>query len=56
LSAAKKRVLFVDDDQAILDGLEDLFFRDRNRWDMAFALGGVRALACGDRRDRRASS
>lgn len=45
MSAAKKRVLFVDDDQAILDGLEDLFFRDRNRWDMAFALGGARALA-----------
>jgi putative nucleotidyltransferase with HDIG domain len=45
VSGANKRVLFVDDDQAILDGLEDLFFRDRKRWDMAFALGGVRALA-----------
>jgi putative nucleotidyltransferase with HDIG domain len=45
LSVVRKRVLFVDDDQAILDGLEDLFFRDRSRWDMAFALGAVRALA-----------
>src|SRR5689334_11486068 len=40
----KKRILFVDDDPAILTGLQNLLFRDRKRWDMVFALGGEAAL------------
>lgn len=40
-----KRVLFVDDEPAVLDGLRDLLRRHRRRWDMAFAGGGEAALA-----------
>ena len=40
----KRRILFVDDDSAILNGLQNLLFRDRKRWDMVFALGGAKAL------------
>ena len=40
----KRRILFVDDDSAILSGLQNLLFRDRKRWDMVFALGGAKAL------------
>ncbi|HEY1814466.1 MAG TPA: HDOD domain-containing protein [Kofleriaceae bacterium] len=42
---AKKRVLFVDDDAAILSGLNHLLFRERKRWDLVFANGGEEALA-----------
>ena len=38
------RVLFVDDDPAILDGLKNLLRRERRRWEMVFALGGQQAL------------
>jgi YesN/AraC family two-component response regulator len=39
-----RRVLFVDDDQYILDGLQNLLRKQRSRWDMCFALGGAAAL------------
>jgi HD-like signal output (HDOD) protein/CheY-like chemotaxis protein len=42
-----KRVLFVDDDSKILDGIRRMLHADRKRWDMQFALGGEAALrAC----------
>jgi DNA-binding NtrC family response regulator len=41
----KKRVLFVDDDPSILDSLRQLFWRERSRWEMVFALGGRAGLA-----------
>jgi len=40
----RKRILFVDDDPAILAGLRNLFRKERMRWDMVFALGGEEAL------------
>jgi HD-like signal output (HDOD) protein len=36
----KKRILFVDDDPSLLRGLQSVLYRDRQRWDMVFALGG----------------
>jgi HD-like signal output (HDOD) protein/ActR/RegA family two-component response regulator len=39
-----RRILFVDDDPHVLDGLRDLLRRERDEWDMVFALGGVAAL------------
>jgi len=42
---AKKRILFVDDEPAILAGLRNVFRRDRERWDMTFVNGGDAALA-----------
>jgi HD-like signal output (HDOD) protein len=41
----KKRILFVDDEPAILAGLQNLLYKDRKRWDMVFALGGELALS-----------
>ncbi|MFT3694239.1 MAG: HDOD domain-containing protein [Kofleriaceae bacterium] len=38
------RVLFVDDEPAILSGLRSLLHRQRKVWDMEFALGGEEAL------------
>lgn len=43
------RVLFVDDEPRILDGLRDLLRKQRHRWTMEFALGGEAALAALDR-------
>ena len=40
----KTRVLFVDDEPSILDGLRNVLRRQRHRWDMAFALGADAAL------------
>jgi DNA-binding NtrC family response regulator len=40
----KKRILFVDDDPAILAGFQCVFRKDCVRWEMRFALGGQRAL------------
>lgn len=40
----KKRILFVDDEPAILAGLQNLLYKDRKRWDLVFALGGQVAL------------
>lgn len=43
--AQKKRVLFVDDEPAILSGLRNLLYKQRKRWDMVFVAGGEPALA-----------
>jgi HD-like signal output (HDOD) protein len=40
----KRRILFVDDESAVLDGLRDLLRKERKRWDMAFANSGQAAL------------
>ncbi|HEY3498974.1 MAG TPA: response regulator [Polyangiaceae bacterium] len=40
-----KRILFVDDDQYVLDALRNILRKQRNEWDMVFALGGNAALA-----------
>lgn len=45
MTADKKRVLFVDDEPAILAGLQNLLYKDRKRWEMVFARGGEAALA-----------
>ncbi|HYC76419.1 MAG TPA: response regulator [Planctomycetota bacterium] len=39
-----RRILFVDDEPQLLDGLRDLLRRDRKRWEMVFAGGGEEAL------------
>jgi HD-like signal output (HDOD) protein len=39
-----KRILFVDDEQNVLDGLRNLLRKHRKRWHMAFALGARAAL------------
>jgi HD-like signal output (HDOD) protein len=42
-----KRILFVDDESKILDGIRRMLHGDRSRWDVQFALGGEAALkAC----------
>jgi putative nucleotidyltransferase with HDIG domain len=42
-----KRILFVDDEIRILDGLRRLLYAERNQWEMEFVLGGEAALkAC----------
>ncbi len=41
---AKKRILFVDDEPAVLAGLRCVFYRDRTRWDMSFANGSAEVL------------
>jgi HD-like signal output (HDOD) protein len=38
------RILFVDDEVHVLDGLRDLLRRQRRDWDMVMALGGAAAL------------
>ena len=40
-----RRVLFVDDEPRMLDGLRRMLRSQRNEWDMAFAPGGEAALA-----------
>lgn len=45
LPATPKRVLFVDDDENILQALRNLFRRDRARWEISYALGGEAAMA-----------
>jgi DNA-binding NtrC family response regulator len=39
-----KRILFVDDDAALLAGLKNVLHRDRKRWEMVFACSGEAAL------------
>ena len=41
----KKRILFVDDDPAVLAALSNVLRRERHRWEMVFAAGGEAALA-----------
>jgi HD-like signal output (HDOD) protein len=40
-----RRVLFVDDEVSVLDGLRDRLRKQRREWEMVFALGGAAALA-----------
>jgi HD-like signal output (HDOD) protein len=44
------RLLFVDDESHVLDGLQNLLRKHRREWDMVFALGGEAALAELERR------
>ncbi len=46
--AAKRRILLVDDEQSVLDGLRNVLRGQRHEWDMVFALGGAAALAAID--------
>ena len=39
-----KRILFVDDEQQVLDGLRDMLRKQRKLWEMSFALGGPAAM------------
>lgn len=39
-----RKILFVDDEPRVLEGLQSLLRRHRRKWDMAFALGGEAAL------------
>jgi CheY-like chemotaxis protein len=41
----RKRILFVDDEPAVLAGLQAAFRRDSERWDMVFAPGSDAAVA-----------
>lgn len=41
----KPRILFVDDEPAILAGLQNLLYRERKRWDLVFATSGAAGLA-----------
>jgi putative nucleotidyltransferase with HDIG domain len=41
----KKRLLFVDDEHNILDGLRRMLHQFRNEWEMVFVPGGAEALA-----------
>ncbi len=43
-----KRILFVDDERNILDGVRRLLYTQRRRWDMHFVLSGEEALAACD--------
>ncbi|MEI8257497.1 MAG: response regulator [Deltaproteobacteria bacterium] len=45
MTPARPRILFVDDEDAVLDGLRDLLRKESRQWDMVFACGGERALA-----------
>jgi HD-like signal output (HDOD) protein len=39
-----KRIMFVDDEAAVLGALSNLLRRERHRWDLVFANGGAEAL------------
>lgn len=41
----RPRIVFVDDDEAILAGLAGLLRKERRRWDLSFACGAEAALA-----------
>lgn len=43
-AATRQRVLFVDDEEAILEGLRAVLRPQRREWDMVFALGGPAGL------------
>jgi len=43
----KKRILFVDDEPLILQGLQRLLRPMRHEWEMDFAEGGAKAMECG---------
>jgi HD-like signal output (HDOD) protein/CheY-like chemotaxis protein len=39
-----QRILFVDDEPAVLEGLQNLLRKERRRWEMVFAHGSAQAL------------
>jgi len=41
----KRKILFVDDEQKILQGLERMLHPMRKEWEMKFAEGGAEALS-----------
>ena len=41
---SKKRILFVDDEMLVLNGLKRMLYPMRNKWDMEFAASGKQAL------------
>lgn len=41
---SSKRILFVDDEAQLLDGLRNVLRKQRHEWDMVFAVGGQAAL------------
>ena len=41
---SQKRILFVDDEANVLDGLQNLLRKQRHHWDMVFAIDGQTAL------------
>lgn len=45
----RRRILFVDDEPQVLDGLRSLLRKQRPLWDMEFATGGLAALAAFER-------
>ncbi len=44
MSLPSRRILFVDDEQDVLEGLEDLLRAKRHQWEMVFANGAAAAL------------
>jgi hypothetical protein len=40
----RARILFIDDEPQVLTGIERHLRRDRERWEMVFAVGGLRGL------------
>ncbi|MBL9038234.1 MAG: HDOD domain-containing protein [Archangium sp.] len=44
VTAPRPRILFVDDDRGVLDGLQNILRKHRHQWDMVFVLGGEAAL------------
>jgi HD-like signal output (HDOD) protein len=44
-TVARKRILFVDDEPNLLDGLRNVLRPQRHEWEMVFALGPEKALA-----------
>lgn len=44
-SIERKHILFVDDDEYLLDGLRDALRPQRKRWDMTFVPGAAEAIA-----------
>jgi len=43
-SLMKRRILFVDDEESVLDALESLLRKERDRWEMVFVTDGAQAL------------
>ena len=44
IAPPKRRILFVDDEAGVLDGLRNVLRKHRSRWDMVFATSGAAAL------------
>ena len=38
-------IIFVDDEQRVLDGLKRMLYKRRNEWNMVFAISGEEALS-----------